>query len=112
MQPTFLSVLLLVTLVAYIKATPTSLVRATSSGATSSLIDSSSAPTSEMANLFARMTLPFNLPQQMCFSGAGLWVIIAPWVLLFLLGLAGGAKHYWQRHQRTKKLLREEGDNY
>jgi hypothetical protein len=113
MQSTFLSVLLLVTLVAYIKATPTSLGNATSGGATSSLIDaSSSAPTSKMANLFARITLPFNLPQQMCFSGAGLWVIIAPWVLLFLLGLAGGAQHYWQRHQKTKKLLREEGDNY
>jgi hypothetical protein len=112
MQPTFLSVLLLVTLVAYIRATPTSLVNATSSGATSSLINSSSAPASEMANLFARMALPFKLPQQMCFSGTELWVVIAPWVILFLLGLAGGAKYYWQKHKKTKKLLREEGDNY
>ena len=109
MPPTFISVLLLVTLVAYTKATPTSLVNATSSGATSYLIDSSSsAPTSEMANLFARITLPFNLPQQQCFSGPGLWVVIAPWVILILLLLVGGAKYFWQRHQKTKKLMRDE----
>jgi hypothetical protein len=109
MPPTFLSVLLLVTFVAYIKATPTYLVNATSSGATSSLIDSSSsASTSEMANLFARIDLPFNLPQQMCFTGAQLWVVVAPWVIIILLLLAGGAKHFWQRHQKTKKLMRDE----
>ena len=109
MPPTFLSVLLLVTFVAYIKATPTYLVNATSSGATSSLIDSSSsASTSEMANLFARITLPFNLPQQQCFSGPGLWVVVAPWVILILLLLVGGAKYFWQRHKKTKKLMRDE----
>jgi hypothetical protein len=112
MQLSLIAVFLLLTLVAYINATPTSILAATPRAATSSSTDPSSATSYKMAKLVAR-ALPFNTNPTgtVVLYNYQLWILLVPIVIILIRLIWWGIGFWRTRHTKIKRMEREERSN-